>query len=75
MGLPGKENRNDTYAWETLTNEAPWQDRRTEVKFPSRRRYDGLLLNFAKYVRGEAENPWTPAYEARLHDLIMQSCR
>ena len=75
VGLPGKENRNDTYAWETLTNEAPWQDRRTEVKFPSRRRYDGLLLNFAKYVRGEAENPWTPAYEARLHDLIMQSCR
>ena len=46
-----------------------------EVKFPKQRRYDGLLLNFAKYVRGEAVNPYSYDYEAKLHDLIMQSCQ
>ena len=75
VGLPGKENWNDTYAWETLDNDAPWQDHRVEVKFPKQRRYDGLLLNFAKYVRGEAVNPYSYDYEAKLHDLIMQSCQ
>ena len=30
--------------------------------------------NFAKYVRGEAVNPYTYEYEAKLHDLILLAC-
>ena len=72
---PGKDNWFDTCAWEAAQAANQFRDGRVEIQFSRQRRYDGLLLNFARYVRGEAENPYSYDYEARLHDVIMQSCQ
>ena len=37
-------------------------------------RYDGMFAFFAKMARGEAENPYTPAYEEQLHRIILAAC-
>ena len=75
--VPGHkhENLNQFAAWETLDSTEAWEDRRVALHFEPERRYDGLLINCARYVRGEAVNPYTPDYEARLHDIIMESCQ
>ena len=42
--------------------------------FPVFNRYDATTANFAAYVRGEKKNPYTPAYERKLHQLILKAC-
>lgn len=37
-------------------------------------RYDAMMLDFAKLVRGETENPYTYAYETELFRLLMMCC-
>ena len=37
-------------------------------------RYDEMMCGFAKIVRGERENPYTPDYELALFRLILQAC-
>ena len=37
-------------------------------------RYGVMMRAFAKAVRGEAENPYTPDYELQLFKLILQCC-
>ena len=37
-------------------------------------RYDGMLLAFASYVRGEKENPYSYDYEWNLYKLVMRAC-
>lgn len=37
-------------------------------------RYADMLLSFAKMVRGEAENPYTPDYELELFKTILKCC-
>lgn len=37
-------------------------------------RYDAMMLEFAKLVRGEMENPFSYAYETELFRLVMQCC-
>ena len=37
-------------------------------------RYDAMLLAFASYVRGEAENPYTPDYELALYKCLLRAC-
>lgn len=37
-------------------------------------RYDALYRAFAKYVNGEAENPFDYEYERRLHKIILKAC-
>lgn len=37
-------------------------------------RYGIMMEAFARYVRGEAENPYTPDYELQLFKLILQCC-
>lgn len=73
--VPRGDGWDDTRARVTLDNSHPYTDGSKEVVFPPHRRYDGLFQNFARYIRGEAKNPYTPEYEAKLHDLILQSCR
>lgn len=63
-----------TRARETFGVDRQWIDNSHEVVFPPVRRYDAMLSQFAKYVRGEESNPYTYAYEARLHELILASC-
>lgn len=64
-----------TAARETLHNDTPWLKGSTELEYPEYYRYDEMMKSFAEYVCGEKENPYTYDYEAKLHDLIMQSCK
>lgn len=43
-------------------------------EFPLFNRYDATTANFAAYVRGEKQNPYTPEYERKLHKLILKAC-
>ncbi len=44
-------------------------DKRDSEEFD---RYDGMMAAFAKYVRGEAENPWSYDYELDLYRTILK---
>lgn len=37
-------------------------------------RYDKMMLEFAAYVRGEKENPFTPEYELDVQKVVLQAC-
>ena len=37
-------------------------------------RYDTMMAQFAKMVRGEIENPYTIDYEERLYKLVLKAC-
>ncbi len=37
-------------------------------------RYDDMLMDFAKMVRGEKTNPYTYDYEIDVHKLILEAC-
>ena len=37
-------------------------------------RYDAMMLDFARMVRGEVENPYSYAYETELFGLFMRCC-
>ncbi|MBE6762376.1 MAG: Gfo/Idh/MocA family oxidoreductase, partial [Ruminococcaceae bacterium] len=37
-------------------------------------RYDDMMSSFAKYVRGEVENPYTLDYELELYKILLKSC-
>lgn len=37
-------------------------------------RYDAMISAFAKMVRGEAKNPFTPDYELSLYKIFMEAC-
>ena len=37
-------------------------------------RYDGMMHDFARIIRGEIENPYTLDYELKLFKLLMRCC-
>ena len=37
-------------------------------------RYDGMMAGFARFVRGEAENPYTPDYELEVYKTVLKAC-
>ena len=37
-------------------------------------RYDSMMQNFAKMVRGEKENPWSYDYELELYKVVLGAC-
>ena len=41
---------------------------------PITERYDAMMLDFAKMVRGEKENPYTYEYEFQMQRLVLASC-
>lgn len=51
-----------------------WHKPREHECFPYRHRYRLLLEEFAAYLKGEKQNPYTPDYERRLHKLILRAC-
>ena len=57
---------------------ATYADRRRLLDVPGDlsgpARYDALLYDFAAFVRGEKENPYTFDYEYQLHRMIMYCC-
>jgi len=55
----------------------PFYDRHTKRDIqtvPITERYDAMMLDFAKMVRGEKENPYTYEYEFQLQRLVLASC-
>ena len=44
------------------------------VKSELIRRYDRMMEQFAKYITGEAENPYTYDYELALYKTVLQCC-
>lgn len=60
---------------ETLNNDRAWSDNSTTYRVTDYGRYDDMFKAFHSYVTGEAKNPYTYDYEAKLHDIIMQSCK
>lgn len=44
------------------------------MDFEPKNRYDEMTAFFAAMVRGEAENPYTPEYERKLHKLFIRAC-
>jgi len=56
---------------------ATYGDRRKEVELPPfdpACRYDDMMLDFARFIRREAENPFTLEYELTLQKLLMFCC-
>lgn len=48
----------------------PWDEHMS----PAFDRYDAMMAAFARMVRGEIVNPYTPAYELQLHRTILRCC-
>ncbi len=56
---------------------ATFADRRQEVELPPfdpACRYDNMMLDFARFIRREAQNPFTLSYELALQKLLMFCC-
>ena len=45
-----------------------------EIPTEGFKRYDDMLLDFAAFVRGEKENPYTYEYELQLQKMVLASC-
>lgn len=61
-----------------LENAATYGDRRGKaLEFPAYDplcRYDEMMSDFARFVRGEAQNPYSYSYELTLQKLLMYCC-
>jgi len=58
-----------------LENHYSYGDRSSQVELPvSAGRYDEMMLDFAAFVRGEKQNPFTLEYEYQLHKLVLTAC-
>lgn len=64
-----------TFARQTLGVDVKWDDNSVNLDFEPEGRYIKMLLEFKKCVTSEIKNPYTYEYEARLHDLIIDSCQ
>lgn len=54
-----------------------FQDRHSEILFdmvPDECRYDDMMLDFAKMVRGEMQNPYSYEYEFQLQKILLACC-
>ncbi len=54
-----------------------YSDTREEIEVPcvgDHERYDEMMLDFAAFIRGEKENPYTYEYELELQKLILSAC-
>jgi len=51
-----------------------WGDFTERVDSEPYNRYDSMMQNFAKMVRGEKENPWSYDYELELYKVVLQAC-
>jgi len=63
-----------TYA--TKANHKPWNDVKEIVELPpvTPGRYDDMAKDFALFIHGEKENPYSYEYELELHRMVLQAC-
>ncbi len=64
-----------THIRETYADDpAGWTARGEDKTLGPYNRYDGMTTDFARFVRGELDNPYTLEYEARLHRILRAAC-
>ena len=63
VGLKASLEADDASAWTTQRYE-----------FPPYGRYTAMMIDFARMVRGEARNAYTPEYELEVFKLLLASC-
>jgi predicted dehydrogenase len=52
-----------------------YSDCKQQITLPQQGgRYDDMMLEFAKIVRGVKDNPYSYEYEIQLHELILAAC-
>ena len=71
--LPGVFQAHTTGVRE-IFDELSWGAQGNTYNIPAYGRYDAMFRNFASYVRGEKENPYSYEYERRLHKLVLKAC-
>lgn len=52
----------------------PWYEKQELQSVGGFDRYEKMMEDFAKYIRGEEVNPYTIEYEARLHRILLAAC-
>ncbi len=53
----------------------PYADRKKIIELPGQTgRYDDMIKDFAKMVRGEMSNPYTYEHELAIHRVTMEVC-
>ena len=58
----------------TIYTEWKWADLGVKETSEPFDRYNDMLTHFARCVRGEIENEFTPDYELEVYKLLLQSC-
>ncbi|MBQ3176861.1 MAG: Gfo/Idh/MocA family oxidoreductase [Clostridia bacterium] len=58
----------------TLDMAKSWADHSDKWETEVYDRYDAMMLDFARLVRKEYENPYDYDYEIRLHELLLRCC-
>lgn len=51
-----------------------WHENEMKQKESGFDRYELMMSDFAAYIRGKKENPYTLEYEARLHRILIAAC-
>jgi len=69
--LPGFERLQTTRIVRNSTN---WHTKDEPEKCMPIGRYDAMMTSFAKMVRGEMVNPYSPDYELELYKTILKAC-
>ncbi len=52
-----------------------WEDAAPIQRCEDYERYDSMMIPFARYIRGEEENPYTYDYEKMVFRTLMRACR
>lgn len=68
----GKESSMVTYR--NITTQKKWQVPGEDSVTEPFDRYNAMLTHFARCVRGEQENEFTPDYELEVYKLLLQCC-
>ena len=67
-------NGNERYTVRTEYTQQPWRDTGVTTRSANFFRYDPMLEAFARQIRGEEENPFTPGYELLVYKTLLTCC-
>ena len=72
--LPGEMQHTLAALTYESTEKNPWRGNAEALDSGPFNRYDAMMRDFARFVRGESANPYTYAYEKQLHRLLLRCC-
>lgn len=74
MEMACKGGQKTFASYTTAAMAKSWSDCSEKWETPVYDRYDAMMLDFARLVRGEYENPYDYDYEIALHSLLLRCC-